>query len=77
MTSPTERILVECPRCRAEYLTSYRASINVDLDPDMAADEEYLREISTGTCPECGSSSISKCCSSDGKDAREPSGVEP
>ena len=54
MTSPAERILVDCPRCRAEYLTSYRASINADLDPNMAADVEYPREISTGTCPKCG-----------------------
>lgn len=52
MTSPPEQVSVECPACRHRYETWHRASINLSLDPEM--DEEYIREVSTGTCPECG-----------------------
>lgn len=54
MTSPVEQITVECPQCATPYPASYRASINADLDPELAADEEYVRSVSTATCPDCG-----------------------
>jgi hypothetical protein len=41
---------VECPRCRRIYLDWDRASV----DPDMAADRDYMRQVTRGTCPECG-----------------------
>jgi len=52
LTSPPQKIRVECPRCNRQYDDWYRASINLDLDP--WADEAYLREASTATCPDCG-----------------------
>lgn len=52
MTSPCEVIEVRCP-CGTTYETVYRASVNLDLDPDLG-DPAYLEKVSTGTCPECG-----------------------
>jgi predicted RNA-binding Zn-ribbon protein involved in translation (DUF1610 family) len=52
MTSPSELVSIECPECGHRYETWHRASINLCLDPGM--DEDYIREASTGTCPECG-----------------------
>ena len=52
MTSPPEQITVQCPRCGFEYEDWYRPSINLNLGDDFS--EEYLREASTATCPECG-----------------------
>lgn len=52
MTSPVERIRVECPECGTVYDDWYRASINFDLGEDF--DEEYVREATTTTCPKCG-----------------------
>ena len=54
MTSPIEMLTVECPACGEHYRTPYRGSINAELDPAMAADRQYVREMSTGTCPTCG-----------------------
>ena len=54
ITSPGERIEVLCPECGEPYSTAYRASVNADLDPEAAADREWLEEVSTGTCPSCG-----------------------
>lgn len=54
MTSPPSPIRVECPKCRTVYDDWYRPSVNATLDPEMAADREYLREASTATCPGCG-----------------------
>jgi hypothetical protein len=51
MTSPIEFIEVRCPGCGATYKTQYRASVNTDLD-DFT--EEYIEEMQTGTCPDCG-----------------------
>jgi hypothetical protein len=57
VTSPPERIQVECPRCGREYEDWYRGSVNLDLEGWDANDpevQEYLRECSTATCPRCG-----------------------
>ena len=51
MTSPVERITVECPDCRHVYEDWYRASINLALDD---FDDDYLERASTTTCPSCG-----------------------
>jgi endogenous inhibitor of DNA gyrase (YacG/DUF329 family) len=53
MTSPVEKLTVECPKCGRVYEDWHRRSVNVGLDPSLA-DEEYLRETSTATCPDCG-----------------------
>jgi len=50
VTSPAEKVVVECPSCGNRYEDWHRASINLDLDD---FDEEYLREASTATCPKC------------------------
>jgi len=52
MTSPVEEVDVRCPRCGHEWTDWCRASVNLDLDP--WADEDYLEECATATCPECG-----------------------
>ena len=51
MTSPPKNVTVECPKCGSSYETIHRASMNLALDD---FDEEYVREMSTGTCPSCG-----------------------
>jgi hypothetical protein len=51
VTSPVEEIRVECPRCTAIFDDWTRGSLNLDLDD---FDDEYVREASTATCPECG-----------------------
>lgn len=52
MTSPAQRIEVECPSCGETYETLYRASINLALGEDWAAEE--IEEATTGVCPACG-----------------------
>lgn len=52
MTSPIEEISVDCPKCAARYRTFFRASINLELDPEF--DDAYVRSVTTGTCPSCG-----------------------
>jgi endogenous inhibitor of DNA gyrase (YacG/DUF329 family) len=54
MTSPSKLIEIDCPKCGNVYTDWHRASINATLDPELAADEEYMRACSTGTCPRCG-----------------------
>ena len=51
MTSPPRKIRVRCPECETRYEDWYRPSINLALDD---FDEEYLRQATTATCPECG-----------------------
>ena len=51
MTSPPERIRVECPACGTEFEDWHRASINLNLEQWDADD---LREATTATCPACG-----------------------
>lgn len=53
MTSPVETITVECPACGRSYEDWTRASVNATLDPSIAADDAYMRECSTATCPQC------------------------
>ena len=53
MTTPPEEITVLYPKCGEEYRDWIRRSVNADLDPEIAADEEYLREASSVTCPRC------------------------
>ncbi len=50
MSSPIEEINVECPDCRHIYRDWDRASV----DPEMATDVEYMRQVTTATCPACG-----------------------
>jgi predicted RNA-binding Zn-ribbon protein involved in translation (DUF1610 family) len=52
MSGPVERVEVECPSCGERYETLYRSSINRDVDPWVTGD--YVREMTTGTCPRCG-----------------------
>lgn len=53
MTSPIDEIVVRCS-CGRFFQDWYRGSINASLDPEMAADDEYLEEASTARCPACG-----------------------
>jgi hypothetical protein len=50
MTSPVQRITVECPRCHEEFEDWYRASINLNIEH---FDDDYIRQASTATCPSC------------------------
>lgn len=52
MTSPVERIEVECPRCETVFETLWRASVNLDLGEDWTAEE--IEAATTGVCPACG-----------------------
>ncbi len=51
MTSPCEKIMVECPECGEVYKDWYRASMNLAMDD---FDDAYIEEASTATCPSCG-----------------------
>jgi hypothetical protein len=51
MTSPPQRITVECPACASQYGDWWRPSMNLDLED---FDDDYLEEASTATCPGCG-----------------------
>ena len=51
MSSPVENIMVRCPGCMHEYEDWHRASLNLALDN---FDDDYIREASTATCPNCG-----------------------
>jgi DNA-directed RNA polymerase subunit RPC12/RpoP len=44
-------IEIICPQCGEVYETPYRASFNLDLDPSF--DEDYIEDMSSGTCPSC------------------------
>jgi hypothetical protein len=50
MTSPVRQVTVKCPACGKRYVTHYRASVNLQLDD---FDEEYIKEVTTGTCLHC------------------------
>lgn len=50
MSSPVERIKVRCPGCGMVYDDWDRASVT----PEMAADADYMRRVTTATCPACG-----------------------
>ena len=52
MTSPIERITVQCPACGVAYAASYRASYNAGLGEEWTAEE--IEESSSATCPKCG-----------------------
>jgi predicted RNA-binding Zn-ribbon protein involved in translation (DUF1610 family) len=54
VTKPEEDVTVECPNCGTIYTDWWRPSINASLDPEMAADREYMEAASTATCPDCG-----------------------
>jgi DNA-directed RNA polymerase subunit RPC12/RpoP len=54
VTSPIQAIVVVCPCCSRRYEDWYRASINAQLDPGMAADTEYVRDAASAKCPDCG-----------------------
>jgi predicted RNA-binding Zn-ribbon protein involved in translation (DUF1610 family) len=51
MTSPPEKITIQCPRCGEVYEDWYRATVNRGLDD---FDEEYLRQCFKAACPKCG-----------------------
>lgn len=51
MTSPPEQIRVRCPGCGTVFEDWWRPSINLRLD---RFDQEYMRQATTATCPECG-----------------------
>jgi ribosomal protein S27AE len=51
MTGPVEEIRVECPRCGTVFDDWKRGSINLNLED---VDDDYTRQASTATCPECG-----------------------
>jgi hypothetical protein len=50
LTSPPEKITVECPQCGHRYEDWIRRSVNLDLD---SFDSDYLENCSTATCPKC------------------------
>jgi len=51
MTTPIEQINVECSGCGHRYEDYHRRSMNLALDD---FDDDYLEQMSTTTCPECG-----------------------
>lgn len=51
MSSPIEKIFIGCPKCGLPYDTYIRRSMNLRLDH---FDDDYIEEMSTGTCPYCG-----------------------
>jgi endogenous inhibitor of DNA gyrase (YacG/DUF329 family) len=52
MTSPCEDITVQCPQCNKVYKDWWRPSFNPDLGEVW--DDDYMRQASTATCPDCG-----------------------
>jgi predicted RNA-binding Zn-ribbon protein involved in translation (DUF1610 family) len=52
MSSPCEQVRLSCPQCGEVYETWIRRSMNLTLDPWVTP--EYLKQVSTGTCPRCG-----------------------
>ena len=63
MTSPPREITVTCPGCGHVCEDWYRPSTNLSLNN---FDDDYLKEASTTTCPECGGSMIWGRCSRGG-----------
>ena len=51
MTTPVEKINVECSNCGHTYEDYHRRSMNLAIDD---FDDDYLEQMSTTTCPECG-----------------------
>lgn len=51
MTSPIHRIRVECPACGHSFVDWWRPSMNFGLE---SFTDEYVRQASTATCPQCG-----------------------
>ena len=51
MTTPIEQITVECSGCGHRYEDYHRRSMNLSLDD---FDDDYIEQMSTTTCPECG-----------------------
>lgn len=47
---PPEEITIRCPKCGLSYQSWYRPSMNLQLDN---FDDDYIKEMSTATCPEC------------------------
>jgi hypothetical protein len=52
MTSPPQRITVQCPLCGERYTDYYRPSINLTLGEEWTAEE--LDEATSASCPGCG-----------------------
>jgi DNA-directed RNA polymerase subunit RPC12/RpoP len=52
MTSPPERLEVQCPGCGNVYETWYRRSINLTLGEEWTKEE--IQAATTGSCPACG-----------------------
>lgn len=52
MTSPAERVRVECPGCGLPYERWHRSSINLTLGQEWT--EEEIRDATTTRCPTCG-----------------------
>ncbi len=50
MTSPPERITVQCPQCGGQFEDWYRASLNLAIED---FDESYIEEAGSATCPTC------------------------
>ena len=50
MTSPIEESEIECPKCQFRFKTSYRASMNLQLDNFS---KKYIEQMSTAVCPGC------------------------
>jgi hypothetical protein len=53
MTSPPEVVTVRCPSCGTTFQDWYRASVSAELDPELVAEDEYVRAGGTTTCPRC------------------------
>lgn len=51
MTSPPQRITVDCPECRELYEAWWRPSINLSLGE--AWTDEEMAEAATARCPSC------------------------
>jgi phage FluMu protein Com len=51
MTSPSEEIEVQCPKCSTIYKDTIRASINLSLGEEWT--DEEIDEATSVTCPNC------------------------
>ena len=50
-STPVEQVTVECSDCGYRYDEYHRRSMSLELDD---FDDDYLEQMSTTICPECG-----------------------
>lgn len=51
MTSPIERVPIDCVACSRSYVTPYRPSFKLELDPEFT--DDHIEGMTSATCPAC------------------------